>query len=238
MRPALLAALLAAGPALAQTAPADTVRLAPGDPALVTDWIGPGTETIRLRLLQPVQQDIGTATQTYAVADGRVTRVSSMTMTTPAGTMSQTDSLVATTALVPLSHHSEGGQAAASLEFMAEGVAGMVTPGRGEPTPVLLETDVPVFDGGWASEVARSLPFAERYVATMPAFFAMSPDEAAEVVLSVVGSEETASGTVWTVEAAAGPLTFTYRIDEATRDLLSTRLAPQPGVVLEFTPAE
>ena len=240
MRLSLLAALalVASAPAAAQ-APADTVSLAPGDPSLVTDWMASGTETLDLRLVQPMRQNLGTATLTYAVADGRVTRVQSMTMTTPGGTMTQSDSLVATTALVPLTHNSDSPQGAASLEFMDEGVVGLVTPAQGEAVTVTLLTDAPVFDGGWASEIARSLPFADGYVAKVPAFFAQAPDDAGDMVFSVTGSEQTDAGaTAWTVEAAMGPVTFTYLVDAETRALLSTTMAPQPGVLLEFVPAQ
>ena len=238
MRTLLLSVLLAAT-AHAQ-APADTVSLAPGDPTLTTDWLAPGTRGYTLKLLQPMQQDVGTVSETVTVADGRVTRVT--TMSVPMRGMTQTDSVVAMSNLVPLAHVSTGGASEVSLEFMDEGVVGLVTPRQGEATTVMLMTDAPVFDGAWVAEIAQSLPFAEGYVARAPVYFTERPDEAGEVVLSVTGQETVGTGDgarlAWTVEGEVGPMTFTYLVDAETRALLETRFAPQPGFVVAIVPAD
>lgn len=243
MRTFLLAAALLATAAAgtAQTAPADTVTIRPGDPSLVTDWLVAGSRATTLKLVQPMKQDVGTSTETYTVADGEIVKVS--TVSVPMQGMEQTDTVAAdAVTLAPRRHASTGGQAEVSLEFMDEGVVGMVTPRSGEPTTVMVETDAPVFDGAWMNEVVRSLPFAEGYVAKVAMYSPQMGDETSEVVVSVTGQEDvaTAAGdrTGWTVVAEMGPVTMTFVVEPETRDLLVTRFSPQPGVALEMVPAE
>ena len=236
MRLFVLAALVAALPAAAQ-APADTTLLVPGDGALVTDWVAPGQTSYVLRLTAPMQQDVGTAQETVTVDGGVVTRV--QTVSIPMQGTTQTDSVRAdATTLVPMTHHSTGGQQEASLEFMAEGVVGMLTPREGEATAVTLLTDAPVFDTAWAGEIARSLPFAEGAVFKAAAFAGQSPEAAVDLVYTVTGREEVGGATAWVVEAQMGPVTMTHLVDAGTRALVETRFSPQPGVSLVIVPAE
>ncbi|MEM0964062.1 MAG: hypothetical protein AAGK21_16155 [Bacteroidota bacterium] len=230
----LALAVVASGPALAQDAPADTVLISPGDGVLVTDWITPGATSYTMRLTAPMQQDVGTMSETVAISDGRVTRVT--TISVPMQGMTQVDSVVATTAFVPLAHVSTGGGADASLEFMDEGVVGLVTPRQGEATTVLLETDAPVFDTAWAGEIAQSLPFSEGAVFKALSFSYQSPDEAGDMVYSVTGREDVDGISAWVVKTEMGPVTFTYLVDPDTRDLLMSRFSPQPGVSIELAP--
>lgn len=234
----LLAAALLATPALAQDAASDTLVVTPGR-ALATDWITPGTTTWTLRLVQPVQQNVGTITEAYDVAGDEVVRVT--TLSIPMQGLTQTDSLVAAAStLAPRLHRSSGGMLDLSLEFMDEGVVGTVTPRDGSTDTVMETTDTPVFDGAWLTEIARSLPLAEDLVARVPVFTAQGG--LADAVLTVTGQEEveTAEGvrTGWTVEMVAGPQVVTNVIDAETSEVLVTRLSPQPGVVIEAVPAD
>ncbi|MGB3541325.1 hypothetical protein [Rubrivirga sp.] len=235
MRLFLLAALVAA-PAFAQDAPADTVTIMPGDPSLVTDWVTAGSSSYTMRLTAPMQQDVGTMTESISVEDGRIVRVT--TMEVPMQGMTQTDSLVATTAFFPLTHNSEGGAADASLEFMDEGVVGMVTPMQGENTTVMLMTDTPVFDGGWIAEIARSVPLTEGAVYLVPTFMTQMTEDVTNVILTVGGQEDVDGTMAQVIEGDLGPVGFTYLVDPETRALLATRFSPQPGVSLEITPDE
>ncbi|WP_420456557.1 hypothetical protein [Rubrivirga sp.] len=231
---ALLAALFLAAPASAQ---ADTLVVVPGDGTLVTDWVTPGSRSYTIRLVQPMQQDIGTAVETVTVAGGEVTRV--VRVSVPMQGVTQTDSLVADAAtFAPRVHRSTGGAQEASLEFMDEGVVGMLTPRTGEAATVTLMTDAPVFDSAWLGEIAQSLPLAEGAVARVPVFVTQSPDEAADAVLTVTGQETMGDRTAWTVDAQMGPMTMTYVVDAETRALLATRFSPQPGVRIEIRPAD
>lgn len=236
MRPLLLLAALAAAPALAQ-APPDTLDLVPGDGALTTDWLAPGTRAYTIRLVQPVRQDVGSATETTTLDGGTVTRVTAVSI--PMQGMTQTDSLVADAAtLAPRAHVSTGGPSDASLEFLAEGVAGLLTPRTGDPKTVLLETGGPVFDMSWMGEVAQSLPLAAGGVFRAEAYATQSPDATVTAVLSVGAAEDAGGRAVVPVTAEMGPLTMTYRVDAETRALVSSRFSPQTGVVVEIAPAE
>lgn len=237
MRSLLLAAALLGAPAVFAQAPADTLTLAPGDGILTTDWLASGTHAYTLRLVQPQAMDIGTATETTTVAGGTVTRV--LTVSVPMQGMTQTDSLVAdATTLTPLTHHSSGGPMEASLEFMSEGVVGMLTPRQGEATTVLLETYDPVFDSAWLGEIAQSLPLVEGTVVRVPVFVNQSPEELIEALLTVSGQETLGERTAWVVDAQMGPQAVTYLVDAETREMLTTRFSPQPGVRVEIRPAD
>lgn len=237
MRALLLSALLAAAPAaLAQT---DTLVVVPGDGQLATDWITPGTTDYTLRLLAPMQQDVGSSTETITVEDGTVTRVSVLSV--PMQGIEQRDSLRADAAtLTPLLHRSAGGAADVSLEFLPEGVAGTVAPRSGETETVMEMTDTPVFDAAWVGEIAQSLPFEEGLVARVPIY---SPQGGlTDAVLTVTGQEDVERGgatrTAWVVEMAVGPQTLTQLVDVETRESLGLRLSPQPGVELEIVQAD
>ncbi len=237
MRTLLFAALLAAlaTPAVAQDAPADTVALVPGDGQLTTTWITPGTRTFTMRLTAPMRQDVGSATETITVDNGTVTKVTRLSV--PMQGMTQTDSVVAVAAtLAPKLHRSTGGMADASLEFMAEGVAGVLTPRQGEATTVMLMTDTPIFDSAWMSEIAQSAPLTEGAVYRVSVFSNESPDEPSDVILTVLPQETVGEKAAWPVAADLGPITMTFLVDAESRQWLKTRFAPQPGVSIEIVP--
>lgn len=238
MRFLLSALVLAlALPAAAQDAPADTLVLMPGDGTLTTDWLESGTRDFAVRLVAPMRQNVGTASEVTTIEDGVVTRVTEVSI--PMQGITQTDSVVADVATFsPRSHNSSGGAVEASLEFMPEGVVGMVTPQSGEATTVTLMTDAPVFDGSWAGDIAQSLPLAEGLVAKAPVFMTQSPDEPFDVVFTVGVQETLGEQVVWPVAADMGPVTMTYYVDAETRQLVKTQFAPQPGVTIEIAPAE
>lgn len=216
-------------PALAQTAPADTARLAPGDASLDVSWLAPSDAQYVIRVIAPMQQDVGTAAERITLADGVVTRVT--TVSVPMQRMTMTDSLRADAAtLAPLTHHSTGGPSVLALEFSPEGVVGMA---GGEA--VVVPLDAPAFDASWIGEVAQSLPFAEGYTATVMAYDGQNG--VVTYTLTVQGQEE-ASGAAgpepaWIVEAASAAGAATYAISAATRQTLRTRFSPQPGVTIE-----
>lgn len=229
MRLALAVLVLLAVPASAQTA-ADTLRVVAGATPLDVSWLAAGEATYAIRLIAPMQQDIGTATERTTVGDGVATRI--LTVSVPMQGMRQTDSLRAEAAtLAPLTHHSTGGPRPLALEFSPDGVVGMAA---GEA--VVVPVDLPVFDASWIGEVAQSLPFAEGLVATVPAYDGQRG--VVTYVLRVTGQQE-ASGaggpeTAWIVEATSGGVTATYAISAATREMLRTRFSPQPGVTVEI----
>lgn len=226
----LLAVLALALPAAAQDAPADTVRLVPGHASLDTSHLVAGEAAYTVRLVAPLQQDIGTVTERTTLAGGVVTRVSRLSV--PMQGLATTDSARATAAtLAPLTHHRTGGPRALALEFSAEGVVGM----RGAE-PLVVPLDVPVFDAAWAAALVQSLPLAAGYRATMPVY---DGDNGVTTAVVRVAGETPAAGAAeaaWTVEVQTGAQTSTLTVGKASRALLRTRFAPQPGVVVEIVP--
>lgn len=225
MRLLLAAFALVAVPALAQT-----TTLTPGD-ALQTGWMADGETRYVLRVVEPMQQDIGTAVERMTVADGVVTRV--VRLSVPMRRMTTTDSLRADAAtLAPLTHHSMGGPKALALEFAPEGVVGM-----SGTDPVTEFWDAPAFDGAWVGEIAQSLPFAEGATVELAAYDGMRG--LVTYTLTVTG-QETVQGSdgpapAWTVTASSGDgPTATYTIDATTRAMVRTRFSPQPGVTVEI----
>ena len=236
MRLALLLAAALAVPVAAQ-APADTVTVLPGDGTLDTSWLTAGTATYTLRITAPMQQEVGSADEEVALVGDEVRRV--MTLAIPMQGMTQTDSLAADAAtLAPRRHRASGGAQEVSLEFMDEGVVGVLTPRTGEATTVTLLTETPVFDSAWAGEIARSLPLSEGAVFKAPAFSAQDPGATFHLVYTVTGQETVGGRAAWLVDAEMGPVTMTYVVDPETRALVATRFSPQPGVSLVIEPAE
>ncbi|MEM7789555.1 MAG: hypothetical protein AAF594_17685, partial [Bacteroidota bacterium] len=184
---------------------------------------------------QPMQQDVGTSTETIVLDGGEVIRTTVLSV--PMQGMEQRDSLRAEAAtLMPLLNRSGGGAAEVSLEFMAEGVVGTSTPRGGETETIMEMTDAPVFDGSWIGDIAQSLPFAEGLVAKAPVFTAQGGF--IDAVMTVTGQETVGDRTGWTVEIDLGPQTLTQVVDAETREMLVLRLSPQPGVVIEMTPTD
>ena len=235
MRLAALALLAVAGPALAQT----VVR--PGDPALDTSVIQAGEERFVVRLVAPMQQDIGTIVETTTVADGHVTRVTRVDV--PMGGQAQTDSVVAVwPGLAPVSSAStqRGRRAGDSdaVTFMDGHAMTRVTAG-GTTADSMITFDAPVFGGGWTSEVVRALPLAAGYAATFPTLDADHGLTTKTVTVTGTESVTTPAGPVeaWTVEVANEAQTATYVIAQDTKALLAMRFSPQPGARVEVVPA-
>ncbi|HEX8384887.1 MAG TPA: hypothetical protein VF576_01830 [Rubricoccaceae bacterium] len=235
MRLAALALLVAAGPALAQTA------VLPGDPALDTSVIQAGEERFVVRLVAPMQQDIGTIVETTTLADDRVTRVTRIDI--PMGGEAQTDSVVAVwPGLAPVSSAStqRGRRAGDSdaVTFMDGHAMTTVTTG-GATSDSTITFSEPVFGGGWASEVVRALPLAAGYAATFPTLDAGRGLTTTTATVTGTESVTTPAGPVeaWTVDVANGAQTATYVIAQGTKALLAMRFSPQPGVRIEVAPA-
>ena len=62
----------------------------PGDPALDTSWITGDTATYTLRLIEPMQMDVGTSTVTRTVAGGVVTSTQTISVPQQGMNMTQT----------------------------------------------------------------------------------------------------------------------------------------------------
>ncbi len=235
MRVALLLALVLAGPAVAQT----TVR--PGDPALDTSVIQAGEERFVVRLVAPMQQDIGTLVEATTIAGDRVTRT--MRLNVAMGGQAQTDSVVAVwPGLAPVfssNVRTGAGAGAQTATYMDGHAMTRVTAADGTARDSVVTFGEPVFGGGWSSEIVRSLPLAAGYAST---FTTLDPDDGlVQTAVTVTGTESvvTPAGAVeaWTVEVVRPDQTMTYVIAQDSRAVFAMRFSPQPGVRVEVVPA-
>ncbi len=211
---------------LAPPPPPSGPMLRPGDPALDTAWMGTGeTATFVMNLVEPMAMPVGTSTITRTVAGGVVTSV--QTISVPSQGMNETQTATADLAtLRPLTQRNAG-QQAVDLTFADGRVSGTKA---GAPLAVAL--DAPVFDSTWSNEIAQSLPLAMGYTATAAVYDATNG--LSTVTFTVTGQETIGGAPAWTVEAASPNGPVTYTIDAATRRLLTMRISPQPGVVVEM----
>ena len=225
MRFALLAALLAAGPALAQDAP----LLVPGADDLAVDALTFEDQTFAVR--SATGQSIGTVVQTAAEDGDYVTVVTRVDI--PQADVASTDSVrILRASLAPqfASTTADGGtRAVVTFDALrAQGTYGTV--GRELPLDVVLKT--PAFHIGSTSVaggpalVARALPFEPGYRATLETF---SPTQRLrEVTLAVTGREDVerldgSTASAWVVTettSGRGGGTRRYYVDPETRDLL------------------
>ena len=208
----------------AQTAP-DAGAMRPGDAALDLSWLTGDTANYTLRLVEPMQMDVGTATVARTVADGVVTSVQTISVPQQGTNMTQTSRAAAGT-LAPMSQ-SMSGQGTAELAFTPT-----VVTGTKDGAPVSVALDAPVFDSSWSGEVAQSLPFAEGYTAAIAAYDATHG--LSTIRYTVTGQQTVAGAPAWAVEVVSPAGTVTYLIDGATRQMVLMRMSPQPGLVVEM----
>lgn len=210
---------------------ADGPILRPGDAALNTAWLGDDTSTYVIRVVEPMQMDAGTMTTTRTVAGGVVT---SETVTeVPMQNMRITATATADAlTLAPRSYTTAGAPTDAAITYSAGAVAGTTTPKNGTPAPVAATLAQPVFGNAWTTEIAQSLPFEAGYMATVETYDAEKGVQT--TTYTVVSPADAAGVPGWTVtaETPAGP--FTYVIDATTREVVSVRMSPQPGVTVEM----
>ena len=218
-----LAALLVPAAAGAQTA------LAPGHPDLDTAWMASDSSTFAIRIVEPVQMDVGVATITTTTAGGVTTLVSSILI--PQQGMDQTTtSTAAARSLRPMSHASVGGPSQAALAFTDAGVSGTITE-AGAETPVAA-TFSGAFDEAWTGALAQSLPLRDGYTATAPIY---EPEGGVQTVTYTVSGPTAENGmALWSVRADTPDGPFTFALDGATRRLERMTFSPQEGVTIEM----
>ena len=242
MRFAVLAALLAAGPALAQDAP----LIVPGADDLAVDALTFEDQTFAVR--SAAGQTIGTVTQT-AMDDGAyvtvVTRVD-----VPQLEQAATDSVrILRASLAPQRASTTGDDGRRGVVvFDALRAVGTYGPaGRELPLDIVLKT--PAFHtgstsvAGGAALVARALPFEPGYRATIETF---SPTQRLrEVSFAVTGREDVerldgTTASAWVVTettSGRGGGTRRYYVDPDTRDLLRV-VSGRPGAEVTVAPAD
>jgi hypothetical protein len=224
----------------AEAAARDAVpRLVPGDAALDVGRLASGETAATLRLLQPMQQDVGTQTQRVTVdrEAGTVTVVTRVEI--PMQNLTLVDSAVAALpSLAAVAQSLDGGGADVSVAFADGSVTGT---SNGEEVDVAL--DVPLFAASLLPQVLQALPLEAGYQRVLPTFAVggvLFPfNGVTPVYVEVSGPEPEGDRTAWAVVATPdGAPPTTYYVDVETREVLRTRLQPQSGVVIDVVPEE
>ena len=229
MRLLALAALFAAVPASAQ----EPVTLAPGHPDLVA--VAPQSVTLTIKLVQPMQQDIGTVITTEILEGDQLVFTSDIQVP-QAGQNQQDTTVVAYPSLEPISRVEVSTDETERATFAGGRMTGTVsTDETSYDVEAVLEG---AFGPGITRRLVRSLPFAPGYVAS---FNQIDGDgEISTSTLSVTGQEahtrpDGTESTVWVVlEVEPGAPDYAYYVDAETRELLKVAFAPQPGVRVEM----
>ena len=243
MRSLLFAALLAAGPALAQD---DVPLLVPGADALAVDALTFEDQTFDVR--SAADQSIGTITQTVTEDGAYVTVVTRVDI--PQLRQASTDSVrILRASLAPQvasTTDADGDRAVVTFDALrAIGTYG--TRGRELPVDVTLKT--PAFHTGSTSVaggpalVARAMPFETGFTGMAETF---SPTQRLrEVTLEVTGREDVprldgSTASAWVVTettSGRGGGTRRYYVDPDTRDLLRV-VSGEAGSEVVVVPAD
>ncbi|MGB3541326.1 hypothetical protein [Rubrivirga sp.] len=208
------------------------VDLRPGADGLMVDALEDYTETYTVKVVAPMQQDIGTATRTLTVDREAGTATLETTLEIAMAGQNQTETtVVAYPSLRPISSTSDNNGETVELTYSETDVTGM----RGEEA-IDQSFDEPVFDSSWLQEVVRLLPFEEGYRASFKSVTTREGETA--FGLEVVGQDEIDGMTVWHVRAqpTEGPPVSFFVTPE--RELARMEMQPQVGVTIQFVPAE
>ena len=211
--------------------------IAPGDASIMASRLTAYEQSFDLKLIEPVQQDVGTTTTTVMVdeAAGRATILTVVDI--PMQGSTQTDSLVvAYPSMAPIMQRASGGGATIEVMYGDDAVTGQIMTPDGETREidVTLE-DGPVFASSALGELVRTLPLAEGYTSRIMAF---SPGPGVQPhIVEVTGTDEDTMGWVVAVTPEGSPAT-TYVIDKETRAILRSKLRPQMGVVIDIIPQD
>ena len=211
---------------------ASSVDLRPGASDVMADALEGYTRTYTIKVVQPMQQDIGTATRTLTIDREAGTATLETTLEIAMAGQNQTETtVVAYPSLRPISSSSDNNGETVELTYSETDVSGM----RGDEA-IEVAFDEPVFDSSWLQEVVTLLPFEEGYRAS---FQTVSTQEGAQSIgLEVVEQSEIDGVPVWHVRAQPGegpPVSFFVTPE---RDLARMEMQPQVGVVIQFVPDE
>ncbi|WP_412061863.1 hypothetical protein [Rubrivirga sp. IMCC45206] len=222
----------------AMNAETPAVELRPGldrlDLSGLTDYQGDYV----VKIVQPIQQDAGTATRRLVVdeAAGTVT-LTTTTVIAMAGQRTSETAVAAYPSLAPISVRSDNNGSITDLTYTADAVSGTKTEGEADPEPVEMAFEMPAYAGTWVFEIVRLVPFEEGWRGAVHTI--SSEDGPRETVVTVIGREDVDGVSAWIVEAQApegGPVEFAVHPD--TREMLRTRLQPQAGVIVDIVPAD
>ncbi len=211
-------------------------RIAPDGTSFRPEWITPYEKTFALQLVEPQQMDVGTVTSRLSVDEtaGTVTLVSVVDIPMQGG--AQRDSVVAAyPSFAPISQNITAPNAAITVDFSDDAVSGQIDVEGSDPTEISEVLEQPVFASSLISEVIRGLPLAEGYEARLLGF---APGQGVvPYTIEVSGRDEATGG--WTVLLSPKDAPATsYVIDPDSREILSSQLKPQIGVVIDVVPQD
>jgi dienelactone hydrolase len=217
---------------------AEPVAVGVGDASLTTSHLKPVARTWRLLLVQGGQErEVGTARSevTETTANGEPALQIVQLLSSPMMGNSTDTVVVLRQTLAPVSHRSVNARRTMSLDFDRGTVKGTVTPAGGAAQAVNL-TGAPLFDSGVIELVLRSLPLAEGYAATLPAYLHEGGGRVS-VTARVTGSERVtlADGSIvdsWVVESDMMGQKIRQYIAKDSRDVVRTVIVAGPGVEL------
>ena len=224
------AALLAL-PAAAQTA------LTPGSADLVA--APPQSYEYDIRFAGETPRVIGTRTLTETRDGDRLVIVA--TAVIPMGNQDSRDTtIVAWPSLAPLYHASHRGEEIETMAVADGQIRGRLILGNlDEPTEAALPAGA--FGPGSKERIARALPFADGYTATVQ--IADLHGDVKTDTLIVTGQDtftrpDGTERTVWLVDVVeAGDPRTTYAIDAETREVLRMSFSPRPDMTIEMAEA-
>lgn len=222
------------------TADRDARPIHPEDAPLDPSRLRSYAQTYRIRVVEPMQQDMGTTSRTLTVDDDArtATLVTTSRMGAMDGVVLRDSSVASWPSLQPLSRTITHQETRIELVFSDRGLQRTVSGSTVEPNETtLIDLDGPAFDENWVGELIRMLPLEDGYATTVESVG--SKGVPAPVRVSVDALNETdASARVWRVRTTSDDgWEMTYDIDDSTREVLRTRRSPQVGVVLEFEPS-
>ena len=229
----------AAAPAAAAPSEALPDTLRPGD--LDLSALPTGETTYTVRLLAPMQQEIGTITDRTARDGDVITRTSTVSIPMAGQnetTRAEVDADTYAFRMVTM----EGSTAAGTLALedgVVTGERAVAEQPGALPDPVAVNEvlDGPVFGGGLGFVLPRVLPLVEGHVHHVVAYSAR--DGVTVERVSVLPAETLKPGggaavSLVPVEVVDGEQTMTYYVDPETRVVELVRFSPQAGVEVEF----
>lgn len=218
--------------------------IAPGHPDLDVSLLQPGSHEYAIIIVQgPNRQPFGTSTSTLTVneEDGVADHVLTMEMM---GRKFTDSSRVAWPSLTALAYAAENQQGRARFTVTDGVLSGEREPQSGGAETFEMALDSPVFAGSWVGNVARSLPLAEGYTATIAAFDTDFATDGLSTFTVTVTGEDTVPGfdgkptEVWILDLdTPNNQEQQFYIGKTQREVLRIRVVPQPGIEVFLEPA-
>ena len=215
----------------------DTLR--PGD--LDLSALPEGETTYTVRLLAPMQQDIGSISETVSAEGGVLTRTSVVAIPM-AGQNERATAEIDAGTYAFRTMEMDGSMSAGSLRLENGRIVGERQVGEQPgalPDPVAVDDvpDGPVFGSGWAFVVLPALPLSEgatHHVMTYSGRDGLVTERVTVLAPETLKPGGGAAVTLVPVETFDGETTMVYYVDPETRQVELVRFSPQAGVEVEF----